>query len=89
MDKVEISVVSVAAGGGIKALPGTISFAIPMHEDELEKEIYIETPTPRTRIHKNIWRHNLAYSLLEPGTAIGTRKDEIYLLLANFKLNDE
>ncbi|QLI70726.1 uncharacterized protein G6M90_00g069360 [Metarhizium brunneum] len=57
--------------------------------NEFEMEILIETPTPITRVHRRMWRHNLGYSLLQPGTAIGTRKEEIYLLLAHFQLDDK
>jgi hypothetical protein len=89
LDKVETNAVSVAGGGGIRALSGTISLVIPMHQDEFEIDAFIETPNPTTKLHKRIWRHNLGYSLLQPGTAIGIRKGEIYLLLANFKLKEE
>lgn len=89
LDKVQTKAVSVSPGGGIRALSGTICLAIPMCQNEFEMEILIETPTPITRVHRRMWRHNLGYSLLQPGTAIGTRKEEIYLLLAHFQLDDK
>ena len=95
LDKVQTKAVAVSPGGGIMTPSGTICLAIPMCQDKFEMEILIETTTPMetttpiTRVHRRTWRHDLGYSLLQPGTALGTRKEEIYVLLAHFKLNNQ
>jgi hypothetical protein len=60
-----------------------------MHPDEFEIDVFIETTNPTTKLYKRTWRHNLGYALLESGTAIGTKNEEIYVLLATFRVHNK
>ncbi|KFG84946.1 hypothetical protein MANI_003337 [Metarhizium anisopliae] len=86
LDRVKTKAVSVAGGGGIRAVNRSMTIAIPTQEVGFETEILIQALQPRG-VSRKPWRHNLCYALLQPGTVIGTQKDEISMLLATFELD--
>ncbi|EFY90686.1 hypothetical protein MAC_03266 [Metarhizium acridum CQMa 102] len=79
LDRVKTKAVSVAGGGGIRAMNGSITIAIPTQEAGFETEILIQALQPRW-VPRKPWRHNLCYALLQPGTVIGTQKDELHVM---------